>query len=155
MTFYFRFKYSEFDDLFPQIKLGHVKSLPIIEAIKNGNAKLNGFASIRLKNTSEINTIRLNLIGLLANKYDLNKLSSKLSNWIDLELKDFLGEFKKAKIKLTLSEEVEWIQYFNEQKCKVQNLQSELNKTDKEIDQMVYELYGLTKDEIKIVEESV
>ena len=27
-----------------------------------------------------------------------------------------------------------------------------LDKTDKEIDQMVYELYGLTEEEIKIVE---
>jgi len=27
------------------------------------------------------------------------------------------------------------------------------HKTDREIDQMVYELYGLSKEEIKIVEE--
>jgi len=34
-------------------------------------------------------------------------------------------------------------------------LKNEIKKTDKEIDQMVYELYGLTEDEIKIVEEGV
>jgi hypothetical protein len=31
-------------------------------------------------------------------------------------------------------------------------LKAEIEKTDKEIDQEVYELYGLTKEEIKIVE---
>jgi type II restriction/modification system DNA methylase subunit YeeA len=32
------------------------------------------------------------------------------------------------------------------------NNKNEIDKTDKEIDQMVYQLYGLTDEEIKIVE---
>jgi len=35
----------------------------------------------------------------------------------------------------------------------VQHLKAEIEKTDAEIDRLVYELYGLTEDEIKIVEE--
>jgi type II restriction/modification system DNA methylase subunit YeeA len=31
-------------------------------------------------------------------------------------------------------------------------LKSEISKTDQEIDRMVYELYGLTEEEIKILE---
>jgi hypothetical protein len=31
-------------------------------------------------------------------------------------------------------------------------IKSEIDKTDKEIDRMVYDLYGLTEEEIKIVE---
>ena len=46
------------------------------------------------------------------------------------------------------------MQYFNEQKQKAEELKTEIDKTDKEIDQMVYELYGLTKEEIEIVENS-
>jgi len=38
---------------------------------------------------------------------------------------------------------------------KILELQSQINQTDREIDQLVYELYGLTEEEIKIVEESV
>jgi type II restriction/modification system DNA methylase subunit YeeA len=34
----------------------------------------------------------------------------------------------------------------------VLSIQKEINETDKEIDQMVYKLYNLTEDEIKIVE---
>jgi len=34
-------------------------------------------------------------------------------------------------------------------------LKDRIDKTDKEIDQMVYKLYGLTPEEIKIVEESL
>ena len=39
-----------------------------------------------------------------------------------------------------------------EQKQKAQELKTKINKTGKEIDQMVYELYGLNEEEIKIVD---
>jgi hypothetical protein len=34
-------------------------------------------------------------------------------------------------------------------------LQRQIDATDYQIDQLVYELYGLTEEEIKIVEESI
>ena len=43
---------------------------------------------------------------------------------------------------------------FNEQKQKAAQLKTEIEKTDHDIDQMVYELYGLTEAEIAIVEEA-
>lgn len=46
------------------------------------------------------------------------------------------------------------MQYFNELKEKVQILKSKIEKVDREINQMVYKLYGLTKEEIAIVEAS-
>jgi hypothetical protein len=43
--------------------------------------------------------------------------------------------------------------YFNKKKEETNTLQSEIDRTDKEIDQVVYELYGLTEEEIRIVED--
>ncbi len=91
---------------------------------------------------------------LLQSKFEIPKLTTKLENWHELDFKDFLKELTKAKIKLSLSEEAEWMQYFNEQKQKAQQLKSEIAQTDREIDQMVYQLYELTDEEIKIVEEA-
>ena len=34
-------------------------------------------------------------------------------------------------------------------------IQRQIDATDKQIDKLVYELYGLTEDEIKIVEDNV
>lgn len=44
--------------------------------------------------------------------------------------------------------------YFEEQKAKAASLQDTINSTDKEIDQMVYRLYGLTAEEMAIVKGS-
>ena len=46
------------------------------------------------------------------------------------------------------------MEVFETKKAEAQNLKSQIDKIDDEIDQMVYELYGLTKEEIEIVENS-
>ena len=53
---------------------------------------------------------------------------------------------------MTKSDEMDWMDVFEEKKAEAQTLKSEIDKTDKEIDQLVYELYGLSEEEIKIVE---
>ena len=44
--------------------------------------------------------------------------------------------------------------YFNEKKAAANALQSEIDRIDKEIDQRIYRLYGLTPAEIEIVANS-
>jgi hypothetical protein len=67
---------------------------------------------------------------------------------------NFIKELKKKKIQLSLSQEAEWEDYFLAEQQKATSLKTQLDQTDKEIDQMVYELYGLTEEEISIVENS-
>jgi hypothetical protein len=95
--------------------------------------------------------------------------STKLKNWHELEFGDFIKELNKAinsKNKellkaelqqiptLTKKDEFEWLDLFEENKQKAQDLQNQINQTDKEIDAMVYQLYNLTDEEIKIIENS-
>jgi len=46
------------------------------------------------------------------------------------------------------------MEYFHKKKAEANALQSEIDLIDKEIDQMVYALYGLSEEEVKIVEGS-
>jgi len=78
----------------------------------------------------------------LKSNFEIDKLSKKLQSIYEYDFKTFLAELKKKKIKLSL-------------KSQLTELQNQINQTDAEIDQMVYQLYGLTDDEIKIVEASV
>ncbi|MBL7138653.1 MAG: hypothetical protein ISS17_07765 [Bacteroidales bacterium] len=47
---------------------------------------------------------------------------------------------------------MEWMEVFETKRAEIQSLQSQIDKTDREIDRIIYELYGLTEEEIKIVE---
>ena len=40
-------------------------------------------------------------------------------------------------------DEMDWMEVFETKKEEAQALKSEIDKTDRELDQMVYELYGL------------
>jgi type I restriction-modification system DNA methylase subunit len=108
-----------------------------------------------LKNQEELVTKKF--VNYFSSQYNLEKLPGKLEKWYDLEFVDFIKELNKA-IKgvkgtpLTKKDEFEWMDLFEENKKKAQELKAEIDRTDKEIDNMVYELYELSEEEIKIVE---
>ncbi|MCE5332513.1 MAG: hypothetical protein LLF95_10315 [Bacteroidales bacterium] len=58
----------------------------------------------------------------------------------------------KRRLKLSLSDEAEWESYFVQEINKAHSIKKQIDETDREIDKMVYALYGLTKEEIEIVE---
>ena len=147
-------KYSDGKKLFPKIKGFQLKELPIKVVAEEFQLPFVDKAENLLSFNSNFQTLRNALINLVLSKFQIEKISKKLQNWNELDYGEFLKELKKNKIQLSLSEEAEWMQYFNEQKQKADQLKTEIDKTNKEIDQMVYELYGLTGEEINIVEEA-
>ena len=155
IAFYFNTKFKSVKKLFPKIPIKYLRLLPIVEESGLSNDRLLNLSTKIIFENKNLQNIIVQYIQLLASKFQIIKLSKKLQNWPTLEFSDFLKELKKAKVKLSLSEEAEWMQYFNEQKAKATELQNQINQTDTEIDQMVYQLYGLTDEEIKIVEASV
>lgn len=85
-------------------------------------------------------------------KFENLNWNKKLQDWYNLSYADFVKELSKQKIKLTLLEEAEWADYFDQEKSKALEIQSKIATTDREIDQMVYKLYGLSDEEVKILE---
>ncbi|MBP0902232.1 hypothetical protein ACFSKN_04995 [Mariniflexile gromovii] len=92
-------------------------------------------------------------------KDNINDYSTKLENRSELNFSDFIKELNKA-IKtagatpLTKKDEFEWLELFEDNKKKAQALQTQITQTEKAIDKMVYDLYGLTDEEIAKVEQS-
>jgi len=158
MQFYYKSKFAANTDVFPKIRIAQVKALPIKLVEKS-------IISVQVENLissmKDFSSIEKRFSKYLQSQYNIEKLSQKLQNWHELKFSDFINELNKA-IKaingaypLGKKEEFEWMELFEEKKAEAQTLKSEIEKTDKQIDQMVYQLYGLTEEEIKIVEESV
>ena len=55
---------------------------------------------------------------------------------------------------LSLKQQDEWEEYFNEYLTECRNFANQITATDKEIDRMVYELYGLTEEEVGVIEDT-
>ena len=88
----------------------------------------------------------------LLRKFEGLEINKKLESWYELTFAEFVKELGKKKIKLSLSEEAEWEDYFLQEQQKAIALKQQITTTDQEIDKIVYELYGLTDEEIEIVE---
>jgi len=86
-------------------------------------------------------------------KFEVEELPKKLQDWYLLSYAEFIKELAKKKVKLSLSEEAEWEDYFNQESRKALELKATIDDTDKAIDKMVYALYGLSAEEIDIVEQ--
>lgn len=159
-------KYSDGKKLFPKIKGFQLKELPIKKATKEQQQpfiekadqmlQLNKTLqqiSAKFKRTLQRRLFPPPPMGLNPLKKTPLKLSKNLEIWYTLSFPEFVKELKKKKIKLSLSEEADWEDYFLTEQKKALAVQTQINKTDKEIDTMVYKLYGLSEEEIKTIEE--
>ena len=62
-----------------------------------------------------------------------------------------MAELKKQKLSILLKQQDEWEDFFNERVAECQELTAQIKATDEEIDNKVFDLYGLTREEREIV----
>ena len=157
---FFKFLYensiNETGKIFAQVKIIYVAELPIKKSDKEIQLSFREITVQILSLNKDLEVVSSKFQRNLQRQFpeELEKLPKKLQDWYALSFADFIKELKKKKIKLSLSQEAEWEDYFLAEQQKATSLKNQIDQTDKEIDQMVYELYGLTEDEIKIVEEA-
>ncbi|MCT7433534.1 N-6 DNA methylase [Aliarcobacter cryaerophilus] len=153
MDFYYKFLVPEEGRTFAEVKAVNLKRLPIVNFEFNQEPFIQK-ADLMLELNKKLQELKQNFI----NELNLEKVSIKLQKFEELDFDDFVKEYAKAK-KLKFADKLEernfkndWQRLFENDKKEVLEIQNQINITDKEIDQMVYKLYDLTPDEIKIVE---
>ena len=104
--------------------------------------------------SSELFNLSQQFQRLVIRKFNLDVLNNKLKEWYLLSYSGFIKELSKKKIKLSLNEEVEWEKFFTIEANKALGLKAKIEEDEEEINKIVYQLYKLTEEEIKIVEES-
>lgn len=160
ISWFAKYKSSNFSkNMFPKLNPKDIKQLPISKIILEGSF-LTGMVKQILKNQDEFIILIKKFSRYLQSQIQLELFSKNLQNWYELEFGDFVKELNKeikksGREKLTKMGEMEWMEIFETKKAEVQNLRNEIDRTDKEIDKMVYKLYGLTPEEIEIVEGSL
>src|SRR5690554_544926 len=155
INFLYRIIVPEIGKAFAEVKIINLKKLPIKKASLKNQQLFIEKADQMLSLNKELNEVSHKFQRALQRKFEtLEKLSKKQENWYELTYAEFIKELKKKKITLSLSEEAEWEEYFLKEQQKAVALKNQITTTDKEIDAMVYELYGLSEEEIEIVENS-
>lgn len=135
----------------------YFKTFPILNAEEEEKSVIENVVTQQIILSEEATSKVDKFTSYLQSSFSIDKLTTKLQTWHELTFADFIKELNKA-IKtaggtaLTKLQEMEWMDVFETKKAEAQQLKAEIEKTDAEIDRMVYALYGLTEEEIAIVE---
>lgn len=157
LRFLYESSINEGGKVFAQVKIIYIDPLPIKILSKENQIPFEVAADKIMLAKKQLQLINDKFKKYFSGQYKLEKLSRKLENWHELTFTEFISELNKAikgtsQTSLTKKDEFDWIELFEENKTKAQNLISSINQIDDNINEMVYELYGLSEEEIKIIE---
>ncbi len=89
---------------------------------------------------------------LIQAEFSISKLSKKLSTWYKLDFAGFQDEITKQKAVFSTKQKLEWIEIFESEQKTIQSLLSQIRKTENELNQLLYDLYGFDSEERMILE---
>jgi len=151
-TYCYRLLSGEIGRTLSQVKPKVLEDLPFVCASAAQQQPFIEKAEIMLARNKELHDVSSKFLALLKAEFSLEKPGEKLEQWYTLDFAAFTAELTKKKIVLSLAQKAEWMEHFEKRKATAAALKSTIDATDRDIDQMVYALYGLTPDEIAIVE---
>ncbi len=154
LKFYYIDCINEEGKVYAQVKIIYIDELPIKNISLEEQKPFIEKAEIMLELNKELQNKIKKFKNRLSSNLDLKEFSKKMESFYELSFKEFLKELGKQKIKLTLSQQDDWEEYFEDYKKLILEIKQKISATDKEIDLMIYKLYELTDEEIKIIEEN-
>lgn len=147
-----------FKKLYPEglhIKINQLQTIPIpSSSLLNSNSSiLTSLSDKMLSLHEELQSKSEKFLHRINETYGAKK-SALLEEFYNHTFAEIDKEFSKQKIRLSLKQKDELEEYFNSYKTELSSINEQISATDKQIDSEVYKLYGLTDDEIAIVENS-
>lgn len=149
---YWLSKYSDSKLLFPKIKGYQLKELPIKSISLEAQQPFIDLADKMLWLNGELQMRRERFLKRLSDNLQGIRITSALERFDEMEFGQFIVELEKQKIALTLTAQDEWEEYFTIYRSDCKSLLTQITTTEQTIDCMVNELYGLTVEEVMIIE---
>ena len=156
-TYFYRCLHDIKGKVFAKISLDDLSSFPIPKITETNRVIVEGMISLSdtmLSLNKQLQEKRSRFLRRLSDNFEGVKITTALQQFDTMDFKGLMAELKKQKIKLSLSQQDEWEDYFNERVAECQDLSAQIKATDNEIDNRVFDLYGLTEEERKIVMEA-
>ncbi len=107
--------------------------------------------------TTNFQKLELSFIKYLKSQFSFSSISKKIQKWHDFDFGNFIKELNKLlknsrQDKLSKSEEIDWMELFEEKKNEILELKIKILETEDSINKIVYRIYKLTNEEIQLIE---
>jgi type I restriction-modification system DNA methylase subunit len=153
LNFYFKIMLGYELNVYPE----SIEQLPIYPANQEQQKSFIENTDKMLQLNKELNDELNGFKGWLQHEpFNIDKFSKKLDKYHELSFDEFLLELNKNKVDTKQRKTQELLKNeFEESVNKINPLLQQIKETDNNIDKMVYDLYDLTPEEIKIIEDSL
>jgi len=152
MRFLYESSINESGKVFAQVKIIYVDPLPIKNISESEQQPFIALADKMLSLNTDLQTKRQRFLKRLTDNFAGKKITGKIESFDELDFAQFVAELAKQKIALSFKRQDDFEDYFNEYKTECNTLSAQISATDKEIDRMVYALYGLSEIEVEVIE---
>lgn len=129
----------------------HIRNIPIPAITLEAQQPLIKLADTMLSLNSQLQTKRNQFLRGVTNNLEVVKITTALQQFDQMDFKELMAELKKQKITIPLKQQSEWEDFFNDCVAECRELSVQIKTTDEEIDAKVFDLYGLTEEERRIV----
>ncbi len=134
-----------------EVKPQYFEQIPIPPLEGELCKTLESLADTMLTLHQQLQEKRSRFLNRLSEDYDGLKKTTALQQFDTMDFRGLKAELKKQKISIPLKEQDEWEDFFNQRVAECQQLTAQIKATDEEIDNKVFDLYGLTDEERQIV----
>jgi hypothetical protein len=110
-------------------------------------------ADTMLSLNSNLQDKRSRFLSRLSEELGGVKITTALQQFDHMTFAELKAELKKQKLSIPLKQQDEWEDFFNQRVAECRELSAQIKTTDEEIDNKVFDLYGLTEEERRIVME--
>jgi len=135
-----------------EVKPQYFEQIPIPEITEVDKRELTKKTEYLIEQTKEMQNAKSQFEKLIKSRWNKINWNRKFENWFDLKFGDFTKELEKQKIKLLFNDQADLMQFFEQEKNKINNLQLSILQNEKEVERKVYKLYNLSPEDIVLVE---
>jgi type I restriction-modification system DNA methylase subunit len=129
----------------------YIRNIPIPQLTIDAQQPFIALAETMLSLNSQLQEKRSRFLRRLSDNLEGLKITTALQQFEQMDFKGLMAELKKQKLSIPLKQQDEWEDFFNERVAECRELSAQIKTTDEEIDNRVFDLYGLTPEEREIV----
>ncbi len=150
--FVYKYLVPEAGRTFAEVKTVNIEKLPIIIPSENTSQKISSQVEKIENKYKEYYSYKKNLQELLLHEYNFKLTKKDFTNFKKFNSERLLSEIKKQKININITKKEELIDWFFKKCSLIIKLEEEINNLSKTIDNEIFKLYGLSNEDIEIIE---
>ena len=132
------------------------KKIPIRTIPKSQQKQIASISETLIKLNAKLHTGVENFSNLIKVEFELEKLPTKIRKFYNMDSVTFMTLLEKiSPKKISLKKKKEWGNHFNTTKQKIIGLPNRIEMETRNLNQLVYDLYGMDSDEITLIEDDL